>query len=141
MEAASGLAGVMKVVLALEKGFIPPSLHFENPNLAIDMNGLRVKVIMVPPQTVNCNIDRVRCRRALRRGRRAILAELRSTISATVVPMHMQFWMRFRILEPLAPSKMAMLSTEIVRSINFCHPIKPMEKAERQTRQSRGFSC
>lgn len=45
MEATSGLAGVIKTVLAMEKGFIPPNLHFENPNPAIDMEQLRIKVI------------------------------------------------------------------------------------------------
>jgi acyl transferase domain-containing protein len=44
MEATSGIAGVMKAVLALEKGFIPPSLHFKNPNPAIDMKGWKLKV-------------------------------------------------------------------------------------------------
>ena len=47
MEATSGLAGVIKAVLAFEKGFIPPSLHLKNPNPAIDMQGWRVKVITV----------------------------------------------------------------------------------------------
>jgi acyl transferase domain-containing protein len=44
MEAASGMAGVMKAVLALEKGVIPPNLNFEHPNPAIDMAAWRVTV-------------------------------------------------------------------------------------------------
>ena len=44
MEATSGMAGVIKVVLAFEKGLIPPNLHFKNPNPAIDMKGWKVKV-------------------------------------------------------------------------------------------------
>ncbi|KAK3343540.1 putative polyketide synthase, partial [Lasiosphaeria hispida] len=43
-EAASGLAGIIKMVLALEHRQIPPSLNFERPNPDIDMQALRIKV-------------------------------------------------------------------------------------------------
>lgn len=43
-EAASGLAAVIKMVLALEHQQIPPSLNFEKPNPEIDMQALRIKV-------------------------------------------------------------------------------------------------
>lgn len=36
LDAAAGIAGFMKVVLALKNQTIPPSLHFENPNPDID---------------------------------------------------------------------------------------------------------
>jgi iturin family lipopeptide synthetase A len=36
LECAAGVAGLIKVVLALNHKLIPPSLHFENPNLEID---------------------------------------------------------------------------------------------------------
>jgi acyl transferase domain-containing protein len=45
-EASSGLAGVIKTVLALEKGLIPPNLNFETPNPAIDMKMLNIKVML-----------------------------------------------------------------------------------------------
>ncbi|HWN44819.1 MAG TPA: amino acid adenylation domain-containing protein [Thermoanaerobaculia bacterium] len=35
-DAAAGIAGLLKTVLSLENGEIPPSLHFETPNPAID---------------------------------------------------------------------------------------------------------
>lgn len=43
-EAASGLAGLIKVVLALEKGQIPPSANFDKPNpkLKLEEWGLKV---------------------------------------------------------------------------------------------------
>ena len=44
LEAVSGLAGVMKAVLAIEKGLIPPNLNFERPNPAIDMKAWNVMV-------------------------------------------------------------------------------------------------
>ena len=36
LDAAAGVAGLIKTVLALEHGEIPPSLHFESPNPKID---------------------------------------------------------------------------------------------------------
>lgn len=44
LEGASGLAGVIKTVLALEKGLIPPNLYFENGNEAIDFEGWHIRV-------------------------------------------------------------------------------------------------
>ncbi|KAF3928686.1 hypothetical protein AA313_de0201238 [Arthrobotrys entomopaga] len=43
-EATSGLAAVIKVVLMLEKGYIPPQALFSTPNPAIDFTGLNIKV-------------------------------------------------------------------------------------------------
>jgi acyl transferase domain-containing protein/NADPH:quinone reductase-like Zn-dependent oxidoreductase/acyl carrier protein len=44
MEPASGLAGVLKAMLALEHDEIPASLHFEDPNPDIDFHGLNLEV-------------------------------------------------------------------------------------------------
>ena len=43
-EAASGLAGIIKVVLSMERGIIPASVNFENPNpeLALESSNLQV---------------------------------------------------------------------------------------------------
>lgn len=42
-ECASGLSGLLKVTLALEKGLIPGNPTFETPNPAIDFHGLKVR--------------------------------------------------------------------------------------------------
>ncbi|KAJ5621531.1 hypothetical protein N7528_006314 [Penicillium herquei] len=49
-EAASGLAGLIKVVLAMEKGQIPPSVNFEKPNpkLQLEQWGLKVASELEP---------------------------------------------------------------------------------------------
>ncbi|HEV2845187.1 MAG TPA: beta-ketoacyl synthase N-terminal-like domain-containing protein, partial [Thermoanaerobaculia bacterium] len=39
LDAAAGVAGLIKTVLTLERGEIPPSLHFEEPNPRIDFAG------------------------------------------------------------------------------------------------------
>ena len=38
LDAAAGVAGLIKTVLALEHGLIPPSLHFASPNPRIDFS-------------------------------------------------------------------------------------------------------
>ncbi|GAB1214119.1 hypothetical protein ATERTT37_003279 [Aspergillus terreus] len=43
-EAASGLAGLIKVVLAMEKGQIPPSVNFQKPNPKLQLDEWRLKV-------------------------------------------------------------------------------------------------
>ena len=44
LEAGSGMAGLLKAMLMLEKGAIPPSLHFREPNPEIDFGGLNIAV-------------------------------------------------------------------------------------------------
>ena len=44
LEAASGLAGVIKTSLALETGLIPPNFHFERANKDIPLDKLKLKV-------------------------------------------------------------------------------------------------
>lgn len=43
-EAAGGLAGLIKAVLCLEHGQVPPSLHLDTPNPAVPWDGLRLEV-------------------------------------------------------------------------------------------------
>ncbi|MCJ1377213.1 hypothetical protein MMC17_000305 [Xylographa soralifera] len=44
-ESSSGIAGVMKAVLAIEHGLIPPTIGLVNPNPKIDFDLARVKVV------------------------------------------------------------------------------------------------
>jgi acyl transferase domain-containing protein len=51
LEGASGLAGVIKAVLVLEKGIIPPNANFEKLNPKIDAHnwGLKVRISSSKP--------------------------------------------------------------------------------------------
>jgi len=44
LEPASGMAGLLKALLALNHGILPPSLHFTEPNPNIDFNRLNLRV-------------------------------------------------------------------------------------------------
>ncbi|MDH5397712.1 MAG: polyketide synthase, partial [Cyclobacteriaceae bacterium] len=50
LEPASGIAGISKLALALQKGIIPPNIHFQkgNPNIAFDELKLKVPVESIP---------------------------------------------------------------------------------------------
>ncbi len=48
MEAASGLGGVLKAMLALEHDLLPPSLHSDDLNTHIDFEGLNLEVAREP---------------------------------------------------------------------------------------------
>ncbi len=45
LEAAAGVAGLIKTALALEHGALPASLHFETPNPRIDFDALALRVV------------------------------------------------------------------------------------------------
>ncbi len=45
LEPASGIAGVIKTALALERGIVPPTLHCENPNPNIPFDELNLRLI------------------------------------------------------------------------------------------------
>ena len=48
LEPASGLAGVLKAVLALNHGILPPSLHFDEPSPHIAFDDLNISVCSQP---------------------------------------------------------------------------------------------
>jgi thioester reductase-like protein len=45
LEPAAGVAGLVKLVLSLQHGEIPPSLHFTEPNPNVDWHRIRVQVV------------------------------------------------------------------------------------------------
>ena len=45
LEAAAGVAGLMKAVLAMKRGMIPGQLHFNDPNPNLDWDELPVRVV------------------------------------------------------------------------------------------------
>jgi acyl transferase domain-containing protein/NADPH:quinone reductase-like Zn-dependent oxidoreductase/SAM-dependent methyltransferase/acyl carrier protein len=47
LEAASGVAGLIKAALCIKHGAIPPNLHFETPNPAIAFEALKLRVPQV----------------------------------------------------------------------------------------------
>jgi len=56
LEAAAGMAGIMKVVLALQHRQIPPHLHFQQPNPHIDWQELP---LVIPTQLTPWTSDRL----------------------------------------------------------------------------------
>ncbi len=48
LEAAAGIAGVVKAALAIQHGTIPRHLHFDDPNPEIDWDGLPVRIAAEP---------------------------------------------------------------------------------------------
>nr|QEO74261.1 Beta-ketoacyl synthase [uncultured bacterium] len=45
LEAAAGMAGLVKVILSLRHGVLPPSLHFNEPNPAVPWDELPIQVV------------------------------------------------------------------------------------------------
>jgi acyl transferase domain-containing protein/acyl carrier protein len=58
LEGASGLAGVIKAVLAMQNGVIPANLHFSTPNPDIDFDGMRLKVAASKLPWPECSVRR-----------------------------------------------------------------------------------
>ena len=49
LEAASGLAAMVKTIFALEEGVIPPNINFVKPNQTIPLNEWKLKVSQIDP--------------------------------------------------------------------------------------------
>ncbi len=48
LETAAGIAGIIKAALVVQRGQIPPSLHFENPSPHIDFEACKLRVATRP---------------------------------------------------------------------------------------------
>ncbi|MFN6571716.1 SDR family NAD(P)-dependent oxidoreductase [Dendronalium sp. ChiSLP03b] len=59
LESASGIAGLVKVALALKHGQIPPNLHFQTPNPQIPFEELRLRVATALEPWPNANELRI----------------------------------------------------------------------------------
>ena len=53
-ETASGVAAIIKVALALEKGQIPPSINFKKPNEKLRLGEWKLKVSQIFPLFLPC---------------------------------------------------------------------------------------
>jgi len=53
-DAAAGVAGLIKAVLAVKHGVIPPSLHFTEPNPEIDFAASPFRVVTAPQDWASC---------------------------------------------------------------------------------------
>ena len=56
LESASGLAGLVKTVLVLEKGFIPPNANFEAAKAELNLDNHEL-IVRVPPLLFELNFD------------------------------------------------------------------------------------
>jgi hypothetical protein len=92
LEGAAGIAGLIKTIMVLEKGIIPPIAAFKNLNPKIDADFLRLKVcfllrLLFDVLTYNSS------RASPHPGQVPVFAEPLSTPSALGEPIHMSFLM------------------------------------------------
>ena len=69
LEGASGLAGIIKAILALEKGMIPPNINFENPKPGLKLKEWKITVGYAVVIFLKAHLTSHRCPQNLRLGR------------------------------------------------------------------------
>ena len=85
MEAGAGVAGVIKVALALSKGQLPPTLHFETPNPDIAFGDLGLRVVdRLEPWPTDSDTPRKSCVNSFGFGGTNATAVLEQMISPDV---------------------------------------------------------
>ena len=57
LEAASGLAAMVKTIFALEEGVIAPNINFDKPNKDIPLEKWRLKVRLDPFMSLSCQVE------------------------------------------------------------------------------------
>lgn len=88
-ESTAGLAGLLKAVLVLEKGAIPPNVNFAHANDAIPLEKWHIKVGQYqlsspdPDHETKLTVTSRRFHRKLSNGRKIKSVELPSTVLAT----------------------------------------------------------
>lgn len=93
LESASGLAGLIKAVLALEKGIVPPNADFQTGESELNLQSHNIIVCCFPCVLRQC-IDCQRSLQPLSRSPRLRIAEPRLTYLATEGPTHISSWKR-----------------------------------------------
>ena len=58
LEGAAGIAGLIKAVLAVHRGHIPPNLNFNTPNPHIPFHDMRMKVVAEPTEWPDTGLPR-----------------------------------------------------------------------------------
>ena len=58
LEAASGLAAIVKTIYALEEGVIAPNINFEKPNKDIPLEKWKLKVILDPLMRLSFQVEK-----------------------------------------------------------------------------------
>lgn len=109
LEGASGLAGIIKSIMILEKGMIPPNALLEkmNPKIKAKLNNLQVRVAVYIDSGVHdyC-VAHKSLRSSLLRardGQRQAFAESQSTVSAleVLIPSKIRFPLMFSFINTL----------------------------------------
>lgn len=77
LESASGIAGIIKSILVLEKGVIPPNTNFQQLNPRIDAEFLNLRVSPIHHQSHTAKLREPSFRLLLRHGPRRAFVVLR----------------------------------------------------------------
>ena len=89
LEGASGIAGIIKTIMVLEKGVIPANANLNNLNSKIDADYLRLEVrefLSLKMRLLDTNF--ISSQRRMYPGPRVAFAERRSTPSVSVALIH-----------------------------------------------------
>lgn len=139
LESASGLAGLIKAVLCLEKGMVPPSVNFETVNPALRLEEKSMRVRHLQSCLAARRLIKSRLQQSLNHGRKVLCAGPLSIALAMVVPMHMLYWTHTMVVRPLTTSSTvpAMTTHRLLKNEegSFCFRTVP-KPASRKLRKT-----